>query len=77
MQECAPVRWDEIGRRDLGDRGHLSFRKLMRRKYEEGPPVLDDEALAALDAEMDEVEIQRLLGDRKCPSRRLAPMKDV
>ncbi|CAE7034963.1 GIP [Symbiodinium sp. CCMP2592] len=55
-----PQDWDEIFEETWQIEGVLQ--EAGRRKYEEGPPVLDDEALAALDAEMDEVEIQRLLG---------------
>eukprot|EP00439_Symbiodinium_sp_Y106_P003836 s9589_g1.t1 len=55
-----PQDWDEIFEETWEIEGVLQ--EAERRKYEEGPPVLDDEVLAALDAEMDEVEIQRLLG---------------
>ena len=37
------------------------LKKVERRTYEEGPPVLSVEELEASDAKMDEVEIQRLL----------------
>ncbi|CAE7220909.1 unnamed protein product [Symbiodinium sp. CCMP2592] len=55
-----PEDWSDIFEETWEIEGVLQ--EAERRKYEEGPPVLDADALAALDAEMDEVEIQRLLG---------------
>ncbi|CAE7797529.1 RE1 [Symbiodinium sp. CCMP2592] len=68
-----PEDWSDIFEETWEIEGVLQ--EAERRKYEEGPPVLDADALAALDAEMDEVEIQRLLGMKVLEE--IGPEEDV